>query len=121
MGASQAFSRKYRLTRPEEFRFVSRSGRRLGNECFTLLYRRNDLGHPRLGLAIARRHVDSAPQRNLVKRVIREAFRRRRDRLGEYDMVFIARPGLAGYKKNKRELHVMVDNLLEKLEQCAAS
>lgn len=120
MGASQGFSRKYRLTAPEEFRFVSRRGRRLGNACFTLLYCRNDLGYPRLGLAIARRHVGNAPHRNLVKRIIREAFRRHRDRLGSYDMVFIARPALA-QKKNKRELHVMVDKLLRKLEQCEAS
>ena len=36
----------------------------------------NDLGHPRLGLAVAKRHVPKAVNRNFVKRTIREWFRR---------------------------------------------
>ena len=115
----QDFSRRYRLTRPEEYRHVSRRARRLSSECFTVLLRKNRLGHPRLGMAIARKHVRSAVRRNRVKRALREAFRCRRRRLADYDMVFISRPALAG--KNERELHALVDRLFNEIERSAAS
>ncbi|MFQ5488540.1 MAG: ribonuclease P protein component [Gammaproteobacteria bacterium] len=117
--ARQGFSREYRLTRPEEYRHVSRRARRLSSECFTVLLRENRLGRPRLGMAIARKHVRSAVRRNCVKRIIREGFRCRRERLGAYDMVFISRPTLA--RKNKQELHAIVDRVFKEIERCAAS
>ncbi len=117
--ARQGFSRQYRLTRPEDFRYVSRRARRLSSECFTVLLRANRLGHPRLGMAIARKHVRSAVRRNRVKRIVREEFRCRRERLASYDIVFISRPALA--RKNKQELHAIVDRLFKEIERCAVS
>lgn len=115
----QRFGKAYRLTRPEEFRRVSRRGRRISGECFTVVFRPNRLGHPRLGLAIARRHVRNAPQRNRVKRIIRESFRRHRPALGAWDIVFTSRPSLVD--KDRHELFVMVDRLLREIESCDAS
>lgn len=52
--------------------------------------------HARLGLAVAKRHVPRAVDRNRVKRVVRESFRQRRDKLGAADIVVLARKHTAG-------------------------
>ena len=55
----------------------------------------NDVGHPRLGLAVSRR-VGSAPVRNRIKRLVRESFRLLQhelsERMGGYDLVVSVRP-----------------------------
>lgn len=89
------FERGDRLTRQEEFRRVFDRPRRLNHDAWVTLVRSNDLGRPRLGLAISRRSVSTAVARNRVKRVVRESFRLNRHRLGAYDIVVLARPGMA--------------------------
>jgi ribonuclease P protein component len=64
--------------------------------------RPNDLGYPRLGLAVARR-VGTAVKRNRIKRLLREAFRHtQHDRRRGYDVVISVRPheslNLNGYR-----------------------
>ncbi|NJO56258.1 MAG: hypothetical protein HC834_07830 [Rhodospirillales bacterium] len=50
----QTFPRTCRLTLSRQFRDVFAAPRRRGGAGFLVLYRKNNLGHPRLGLAIAR-------------------------------------------------------------------
>ena len=47
----------------------------------------NELNHPRLGLAVGKRHVPKATDRVRVKRQIREWFRHRRNALAHVDLV----------------------------------
>lgn len=75
------------------------SGRRSADSHFVILSRANGLDRARLGLAISRRHIDSAVKRNTVKRVIRESFRRHRAELGGLDIVVMAQPATAGADK----------------------
>ncbi len=60
-----------------------------------LLARHNELAHPRLGLVVAKRHVNKAVDRNRMKRLIRESFRINQHRLVGVDIVVLVRPGLA--------------------------
>ena len=49
----------------------------------------------RLGLAIAKKHVKLAVDRNRIKRVIRESFRHHRQQISGLDLVVLARAGTA--------------------------
>jgi ribonuclease P protein component len=89
------FPRSLRLLKPEEFSRVFSAPRcRLNRRGVTLLARENDLGRPRLGLAIAKRHVRSAVARNRIKRQIRESFRLHQTDIGHLDVVVLARQGI---------------------------
>jgi ribonuclease P protein component len=65
--------------------------------------RPNDLNHPRLGISIGR-PVGTAPKRNRIKRLLREAFRlHQHDWPRGYDLILVVRPHqpmlLAEYQK----------------------
>lgn len=67
----------------------------------------------RVGFIIARRHVKRATDRNRLKRVIRESFRHKRNKLPAIDIIVLARPG-AGTLDNQK-LYQQLDRLWEKL------
>ena len=52
-----------------------------------LHYRPNELSHARLGVVVAKRLAKRANVRNLVKRIVREQFRKRRAGLPAVDIV----------------------------------
>lgn len=93
--SGERFPRRARLCRREEFRAAFARGVRVRSGRFQGVVVRNDLGHPRLGLAVGRK-VGGAVQRNRVKRRLRELFRRHRERLPvPVDVVVIPLPGAA--------------------------
>jgi ribonuclease P protein component len=84
------------LLRPREFRHVFAQPIRFGDSLVTVLARDNGGSEARLGLAVARRRIPGAVERNLFKRIVRERFRIHRDRLGGHDIVVMPRPAAAG-------------------------
>jgi len=68
------FGKTMRLTRAREFDRVFAAGRRFKLKGLTILRADNDLDHPRLGISIGRA-FGNAPERNRMKRMLREAFR----------------------------------------------
>ena len=93
---SERFPRRARLLTSEEFRRVFRTGRRLPAGPLVVIVAENGLDHPRLGLAVSRRHARRATARNRLRRIVRESFRRAQRRLPPVDVVVSARPGAAG-------------------------
>ncbi len=59
-------------------------------------YRGNELGGARLGLAISKRVSKRAVERNRIKRLVRESFRRVRGQLPPVDLMVMARDLAAG-------------------------
>ncbi len=69
-----SFPRGLRVIRRADFGQAVRHGPRAVDQIITVWGRRNELPHARLGLIVGRKH-GGAPQRNRIKRVLREAFR----------------------------------------------
>jgi len=98
---SQAFPREQRILRRAEFKWVQQKGRRVHTAHFIVLLLKGRARLPasaevcwtRLGLTVGRR-VGGAVQRNRVKRLVREVFRRNRELFPlDCDVVLVARPG----------------------------
>jgi ribonuclease P protein component len=83
--------RDARLRRPADFAALRTSSGRAGGRCFHVRYQNNALGHARLGLAISKRVSKRAVDRNRIKRLLRESFRRVRHRLPAVDLMVMAR------------------------------
>lgn len=114
------FTRQQRLLKPAEFKRVFADACKVGNQYLTLLAKENELNHPRLGLAIAKKHVKTAVGRNRIKRQVRESFRLHQEDLGGFDIIVLSRVGCN--QADPRELRASLDTLWLKLvKRCAQS
>ncbi|MBP8203607.1 MAG: ribonuclease P protein component [Pseudomonas sp.] len=84
---SCAFPRTYRLCKTDEFSSVFAFRKALRGRFFMLHYRPNGSDRARLGAVVAKRLAKRAVQRNLLKRLAREAFRQRRAELSAHDLI----------------------------------
>lgn len=83
---------RLRLRRKRDFDAAYARGRRMGDGFFAVTVMRNDVGAPRLGLAVAVKVAGSAVARNRLRRIIRESFRLHQRELPAADLVVSARP-----------------------------
>jgi ribonuclease P protein component len=105
--APQRFQRGDRLKKRYEFRQAQLRGRRIHTPHFLIVVLPNALHNTRLGITVTKK-VGTAVQRNRIKRVVREVFRRNRGLFPpSHDLVFIAKRGAAeiDYSGLLTELH----------------
>jgi ribonuclease P protein component len=88
------FARGQRLLKPGEFKRVFDRACRSADKHLTVLAAVNLLPHGRLGLAISKKNVKLAVQRNRIKRLVRESFRHHQDIVSGYDVVVMVRRGI---------------------------
>ncbi len=92
----ERFPKRLRIFGSSDYRAIYGDGRKIQSQRFILFVRRNDLGHPRLGITVSRR-IGKAVVRNRVKRLFREVFRRIQSEIPNgFDVVVNARQGCAG-------------------------
>ena len=116
----ERFCRSLRLVLSADFKRVFSNPCKVGSKYLTLLVKRNELDHPRLGLAISRKHVKTAVGRNRIKRQARESFRLHQDIIGNFDVVVMAKPGVGNV--NQRQLRAQLDKHWQELaERCKKS
>ncbi len=116
MQGAYGFPRDRRLLRPAEFQRIFKGADwRVSSATFTLLVVANELGHPRLGVALSKRQVRLAVERNRIRRQLRESFRQHQQMLGGVDIVVLGRAGIAGI--STQELRAAIDRSWEELEK----
>ena len=88
---AEGFSRRHRFTVQGSFGAILRNSRKLRSPHAVLHVAPGSSGSSRLGVALTRRVLPSAVDRNRVKRSIREVFRRHRIRNAGLDLVVMLR------------------------------
>lgn len=88
------FNKQCRLLIKRDFDEVFKAAEKFVAAEFILYVKKNELSHPRLGLAFSKRFVAKATNRNRIKRIFRESFRTHQ--LPAVDIVATARTKLAG-------------------------
>ena len=89
-----------RLNKAEDYKQVFSSKRRSSDKSFLFLAKSNDDNIARLGLAVPKKHINSAVERNKLKRKIRESFRLKHESLNGNDIVVVIRNKMDVNDKN---------------------
>ncbi len=105
--AEETFPRQLRLTCADEFRQVFQNNFRQSDAGITILVGKKYGQSPRLGFAIAKKQIPKAVQRNRLKRVFRESFRKNQHRLPTHDMVIMVRRSILNFDRS--QLNISLD------------
>lgn len=120
VSGDRRFPRTVRLTRAAEYRGVFQGGRRINLHPFTAVCRATQEDTARLGLAISKRNLRRASQRQRIKRLVRESFRHRRSQLPPVDVVIMCRRGAEEY--TNQDLYQILERLWNRVvRQCKSS
>lgn len=91
----ERFTQRSRLADAASYSRVFKKAQRSRDKMFTVLCRKNEEPEARLGLAIAKKHCRLATDRNRLKRIVRESFRKHKAELAGLDIVVLNRPEAA--------------------------
>jgi ribonuclease P protein component len=107
---SFSFPKDLKIRKTSQYEEIFGKSKKLNGEHFRILYVRNPLGYPRLGIVVGKRSVPGSVERNRVKRVLREVFRRNKPFFGSMDLVIVAKKGSEGldYAQAKGEIEAIV-------------
>jgi len=92
----EGLRREERLRRKRDFATIAKEGTRRHTKNFLIIARKNEQGFSRVG-AVASKKLGEAVERNRVKRLMREFFRRNKHRLpSSTDYVIVGKKGAQG-------------------------
>lgn len=109
----ESFSKADRIKSPREFERAFKQGIVVADGTLILHATLSTRDRPRLGVAISKR-AGNAPYRNYWKRLVREAFRRHKHSLPNYD--YIVRPK-RGAAPNYAEIYQSIYRLVARVEK----
>ena len=106
-----------RLLTASDYESVFPQPQRASGKALTVLARPSGRASARLGLAIARKQIRRAVDRNRAKRLIRESFRRHQELLRGLDVVVIGKSALL--EKDTRGVFACLENHWQRVsERC---
>jgi ribonuclease P protein component len=111
----ERFPPQYRLNRAKDFRRVFSKGKRTATRLFVIYILPNHLSYSRLGIQVQSK-IGSSVQRNYIKRIVREVFRKLKPEiLEQIDIVFIAGKQMikAGFPEFDGEFRKVLQRYLE--------
>lgn len=109
-----SFKKTQRLLNKSDYDHVFAQAKKIASNDFVVLCRENDLGYARLGLALSKKMIAKAHDRNRIKRLLRECFRQ--TQLPAVDIIFLARTGVA--KQTNLGINSRLSKTWEKLTAC---
>ncbi|KTC80898.1 ribonuclease P protein component [Legionella cherrii] len=109
-----AFKKTQRLLTKKDYNHVFEQAKKIVTSEFIILFRENNLGYARLGLALSKKVIAKAHDRNRIKRLLRESFRQ--EELPAVDVVFLARQGVA--KQTSASINARMGKTWKKLISC---
>ncbi|GAA5131027.1 ribonuclease P protein component [Thalassotalea piscium] len=109
------FNRESRLLTPGHFKSVFSNPTRFSSKHFTILITKNCDNNNRLGLAIAKKRVKLAVQRNRIKRITRESFRLNQTTIPNIDIVVMVKSGID--KLENHEINHQIEKIWQKIIQ----
>jgi len=116
---SFSFEKSLRLLNAADYSHVfDQAPFRASTAQFLILSRPNTLGHPRLGIIVAKKHVKQACKRNRIKRYTRESFRLKQHKIPAIDAIVLARKGADTLSDT--ELTKMLNSLWVRIAKKAA-
>jgi len=108
----ETLRRRERIRLSSEFDRIFRDGRRFGSGDLLFRFLPTGLPYPRLGIAVGRA-VGGSVERNLVKRRIREAFRRAKAKIERpADIVVVARRGEHSFERIASSFDAFISHLV---------
>lgn len=109
-----SFKKTQRLLKKSDYDHVFAQAKKIVTTDFILLSRKNNLGYARLGLALSKKMIAKAHDRNRIKRLLRESFRQ--TQLPAIDVIFLARSGIA--KQISSAVNTRLGKTWEQLSSC---
>ena len=114
--STSQFTKAQRLLTPAAFRYVfDAPDRKLHQSHLMAFVRTNDANQARVGMAITKRKVPTAVERNRIKRQVREQFRKQSEKLENKDIVFIVK----NFNKSISNIEIKneINNIFKKIEK----
>ena len=102
---TERFPHSNRIVRTVDYKTIYKVGKKIHSERFVLFYRKNEIGHCRLGMTVSRK-IGCAVIRNRTKRLFREIFRKTSEEIpGNLDIIINAKSGCvsAGFNELREE------------------
>lgn len=86
MGVS-SFPKNYRILNQKDYQEILKKNTYTKGKYWGLIIKKNEYNIPRLGVIVAKKNYNKAVDRNRFKRIAREVFRVRKNKLGNFDFV----------------------------------
>lgn len=102
------------MLKKNDYDRVFKNSKKIATNGYVILYKENDLSYPRLGLALSKKMISKAHDRNRVKRIVRESFRLAK--LPPVDLVVLAKPGLS--MQRNHDINIKLNSTWEKITSC---
>ena len=104
-----ALPKSLRILKPQDFKRVFRQGKRVACDGLSLYFLPNDLGKCRLGISAPKAAFKKSHNRNKIRRLIKEAYRKNRHAIKEaLDIVFLAKSGAESFDYGRAQERVLL-------------
>ena len=111
----QKFSKGFRLLKSSEFQLVYKQGEWVANRELVVNYKRHQQPFSRLGITVSKKVSKRAVDRNRIKRLFREWFRKNKQSCQSIDMILTAKPSIN--VKSNVEIKKSLEDIWRKVQK----